>query len=95
MIATGLTMLDPVVARLLSFYAPKFSHPLMYQVFGYGLTDLILVVLLWRPALSARDRRIFLAGVLIFPAAHLAWFTVVQGSLWSPFASWFRTLPLP
>ena len=95
MIATGLTMIDPVVVRLLSFYGPKFSHPLLYQVWGYGLTDLLPVVLAWRPALSAADRRVFLAGVAVFVAAHLAWFTVVQGPLWIPVASWFRNLPLP
>jgi hypothetical protein len=95
MIATGLTMIDPVVVRLLSFYAPPFSHPLLYQVWGYGLTDLLLVALLWRPPLATRDRRIFLAGSAVFLAAHLAWFTVIQGPLWVPVASWFRNLPLP
>jgi hypothetical protein len=94
MIATGLTMIDPVVVRVLSFYAPPFSHPLMYQVFGYGLCDLVLLLLLWRPSLSARNRRIFAAGAAIFPACHLAWFTVVQGPLWAAFTAWFRALPL-
>jgi hypothetical protein len=95
MIATGLTMIDPVVVRLLSFYTPKFSHPLMYQVWGYGLTDLIILGLVWRPALTPRDSRTFVKGIAVFPLAHLAWFTVVQGPLWVPFAEWFRTLPLP
>ena len=94
MIATGLTMIDPVVVRLLSFYTPKFSHPLMYQVWGYGLTDLCILLLLWRPTMTARDRDTFLKGALIFPVAHLAWFTLVQSPLWTPFAYWFRSLPL-
>lgn len=95
MIATGLTMIDPVFVRVLGYYAPPFSHPLMYQVCGYGVTDLMLLLLLWRPAMSARYRRIFLSGVIIFPILHLAWFTVVQGPLWVSFATWFRALPLP
>jgi len=95
MIATGLTMIDPVVVRLLSFYGPKFSYPLMGQVWGYGLTNLCLLALVWRPVILPRDRRIFLSGALAFPVAHLAWFTVVQGPLWRPIAYWFRTLPLP
>lgn len=94
MIATGLTMIDPVFVRVLSFYAPPFSHPLLYQVCGYGLCDVVLLLLLWRPALSDRNRRIFLGGVAMFPACHLAWFTVVQGPLWVAFAAWFRALPL-
>ena len=95
MIATGLTMIDPVVVRLFSFYTPTFSHPLMYQVWGYGLTDFLLLVLLWRPTMRAQDRGVFLRSALLFPIAHLAWFTIVQGPLWTPFAFWFRSLPLP
>jgi hypothetical protein len=95
MIATGLTMIDPVFVRVLGYYGPPFSHPLMYQVCGYGLIDLVLALLLWRPAIPPGNRRLFAAGVLIFPAAHLAWFTVVQGPIWIPFAYWFRSLPLP
>jgi hypothetical protein len=95
MIATGLTMIDPVFVRVLGYYGPSFTHPLMYQVCGYGLTDLLIALLLWRPMISARDRRLFAAGVAIFPVAHVAWFTVVQGPLWVPFAYWFRSLPLP
>jgi hypothetical protein len=30
----------------------------------------------------------------MFPACHLAWFTVVQGPLWVAFTAWFRALPL-
>ena len=94
MIATGLTMIDPVLVRVLSFYAPPFSHPLLYQVCGYGLCDAVLLLLAWYPAISPRNRWIFLGGVAVFPACHLAWFTVVQGPLWTAFAAWFRSLPL-
>jgi hypothetical protein len=94
MIATGLTMIDPVLVRVLSFYTPPFAHPLLYQVCGYGLCDATLLLLAFRPTLSAHHRRIFGAGVAIFPACHLAWFTVVQGPLWVAFTAWFRSLPL-
>ena len=94
MIATGLTMIDPVLVRLIGYYGPALSHPLLYQVFGYGLTDLLLLILVFRPTISAKDRTIFIKGVLIFPIAHLAWFTIVQGPWWVPFATWFRALPL-
>ena len=43
---------------------------------------------------SGGPRWIFLGGVAVFPACHLAWFTVVQGPLWTAFAAWFRSLPL-
>ena len=94
MIATGLTMIDPVLVRVLSFYAPPFAHPLLYQVCGYGLCDAVLLLLVWRPPVSARNRRIFLSGVAVFPACHVAWFTVVQSPLWTVFTAWFRALPL-
>jgi hypothetical protein len=94
MIATGLTMIDPVIVRVLSFYAPPLPHPLLYQVCGYGLCDAVLILLAWRPALSASSRWTFLKGVAAFPACHAAWFTVVQGPQWTAFTAWFRALPL-
>ena len=95
MIATGLPMIDPVLGRVLYYYGPQLANPLHYQLITFGLTDLILVVLLVRPALPRPLLRAFLYPALAFPIAHLAWFTVVQGPGWLPVASWFRSLPLP
>jgi hypothetical protein len=94
MIATGLVLVDPVVGRVLFFYAPPLPHALLYQAITFGSVDLILLALLWRPPLGPRLRRTFMAGAAAFPAAHLGWFTVAQSRLWLPLARWFRALPL-
>lgn len=85
-------MIDPVLGRLIAFHGPPLANPLHYQLITYGLTDVILLALLWRPPLVPRQRRAFAAGAVAFPLAHLGWFTLAQGPLWLPFAAWFRAL---
>lgn len=94
MIATGLTLLDPVVGRVLGFYGPPFPNPLHYQVVTFGLCDLILLALLFRPRMAPRQRRIYALGAAVFPLVHLGWFTFAQRPAWFPIAEWFRGLPL-
>lgn len=95
MIATGLTMIDPVLGRVLYYLAPPISPPLLYQAITFGVADVVLIVLLWRPRMTSGQRRIFAAAAAAFPLAHAAWFTVVQGPAWLPVAAWFRSLSLP
>lgn len=94
MIATGLVLIDPVLGRLIGFYGPPLPHPLLNQAITYGSTDLILLALLWRPRMGARQRLVYAAGAAVFPLAHLGWFTLAQGPRWTSFAAWFRALPL-
>ncbi len=94
MIATGLVLIDPVVGRLIGFYGPPLPHPLVNQAITYGLTDTILLALLWRPRMPPRQRRLFAVGAAAFPLVHLGWFTLAQSPAWVPFAAWFRALPL-
>jgi len=54
-----------------------------------GLVATVLFAVSYLLALTEISR------ILVFPIAHLAWFTVVQGPPWVPFAHWFRALPLP
>ena len=95
MILTGLPMIDPVLGRVLAFYGPAFPNPLLIQAITFGLTDLIILALLWRPQMSTRFRFAYGVPAALFPAAHAAWFTFAQAPAWVPFASWFRGLSLP
>lgn len=95
MILTGLPMIDPVLGRLLFFFCPPLPHPLLYQVITFGITDVVVATLLFLPPLVPRFRTTYAAAAALFPIAHLAWFTFAQGSMWLPFASWFRALPMP
>jgi hypothetical protein len=95
MILTGLPMIDPVLGRVLFFFFAPLPNPLLYQAVTFGLTDLVVAVLLFRPFLVPRLRATYAAAGASFPLLHLAWFTVAQSSAWLPFAAWFRSLPLP
>ncbi len=94
MIATGLTLLDPVVGRILGFYAPPFANPLHYQLVTFGLCDAALLALLWRPPMAPRPRRVFAVGAAVFLLVHLGWFTWAQAPGWWAVAARFRDLPL-
>jgi hypothetical protein len=95
MIATGLPMVDPVLGRVLYFYAPALPHPLLYQAITFGITDLVLAAMLLLPFPAQRMRLRYALPAALFPLMHLAWFTVVQRPAWQPIAAWFRDLPLP
>ena len=95
MVLTGLPMIDPVLGRILFFFGPTVPNPLFYQVITFGLTDLLIAILVFRPFLPLRFRGPFAALGATFPAAHIAWFTLAQSPNWLPLATWFRALPLP
>jgi len=95
MIATGLPMIDPVLGRILFFFAPPLPHPLHYQLLTFAFTDALLFALLLRPPLAPSLRSAFLVPAALFPVSHVAWFTIVQRPEWLPVAAWFRRLPLP
>ena len=95
MICAALTLIDPVLGRILFFYGPALPHPLLYQALTYGLTDLILVALILRERHAAAGRWVFPSMLSLFAAAHAAWFTLAQTAAWTPLAAWFRSLSLP
>ncbi len=95
MILTGLPMIDPVLGRTMFFHLPALPHPLHYQAITFGLTDLVVVALLFVPRATKGVRLAYGLPAALYPAAHALWFTWVQGPGFLPFASWFRSLPLP
>ena len=94
MICTGLTLIDPVVARIAFFHFPPLANPLHYQALGYGLTDLVLLVLIARERGERQGRAAFPLMLAVFATVHVLWFTAAQGPGWLAFVRWFRALPL-
>ena len=94
MIATALVLLDPVGGRVLYYYGPPIANPIHTQLLTFGLADLILLALLWRPRMAPHQRRVFAFGAAVFPLVHVGWFTLAQAPDWRPVAAWFRDLPL-
>ncbi len=92
MVGTALSAIDAVTARLVGFNLPPFADPLMYQVIGFGLTNVVLLGL-WLVD-SGPYRRAFLHLLLIFLPLHLFWFTGAQSATWLAVVRWFRGLPL-
>lgn len=93
MICTALTLIDPVVIRLMFWIDP--TPGWNYQWFTFGLTDLLLVALIWLERHSRAGRRVFPAMLAVFVLAQIpALFSLTEAPLWQSFARWFAALPL-
>lgn len=93
MVCTALTLIDPVVVRLLFWANPTPSWN--YQWLTFGLTDLVLVALIWFDRHSRVGRAVFPAMLAVFVLAQApALFQLTSTPLWQAFARWFAALPL-
>lgn len=94
MICTALTLIDPVVARILGFRFPPLDNDLHYALIGYAITDGILLALLLADARSRPGRAVFGAMLVVFGLVHLGYFTVAQTAAWRILVEGFHALPL-
>jgi hypothetical protein len=88
MVCTALTLVDPVVIRLMFWADP--TPDWNYQWFTFGLTDLVFLVLIWLERNNRAGRMVFPAmlGVFILAQAPaLLGFTL--GPIWQGFARWY------
>ena len=93
MVCTALTLIDPVVIRLLFWADP--TPEWNYQWLTFGLTDLALVVLIWLERHSRVGRMVFPVMLLLFVLAQMPALLGLTGTpLWQAFARWFAALPL-
>jgi hypothetical protein len=93
MTCTALTLVEPIVSRILFFYLPRLPDPRDHQAVSYGLTDAILLVQLARERGQARARWPLPLMLAVFVTAQVLWFTAAGSSDWVRFATWFRELP--
>jgi len=94
MVCTALTMIDPILGRVLFFYLPHLPQEIYYQVITYGLADLILLRLIYAPGDDLYTRWALKTMFPVFLVTHILWFTFAQSAAWMPVARWFRSLPL-
>jgi hypothetical protein len=93
MVCTGLTMIDPVVIRLMFWWDP--TPAWNYQWLTFGLTDLVLVALIWLERHRPTGRSVFPAMLVVFVLAQApALFGLTHAPAWHAFARWFAALPL-
>lgn len=93
MVCTGLTMIDPILARLMFFqwnWQPGWS----YEWITFGLADLILLVLIWLERRRPTGRSVFPVMLVIFVATQLPVVLRTKSDAWHTFVSWFASLPL-
>lgn len=93
MICTGLTLIDPIVIRVM-FWADA-TPTWNYQWLTFGLTDLVLVTLIWLERDAPRGRWVFPTMLVVFVLAQLpALLQLTATAPWQAFAHWFAGLPL-
>ena len=93
MVCTALTLIDPVVIRLMFWAAP--TPTWNYQWLTFGLTDLVLVVLIVLERHSRTGRAVFPAMLAVFVASQApALLELTATRPWQAFARWYAALPL-
>lgn len=89
MAATGLTFVDPVLARLL----PDVGIPNQFVTFA--VTDLILVALIWFERDARRGRWVFPTVLILFVLLQLPVFLgLTDSATWDAFSRWYLSLSL-
>ena len=92
MVCTALTLVDPILARLL-FNHLGVDRP-RWQILTYGFIDLIL---LWLIAWDRKQRRpvtLFPAMLGVFVIAQIPTFFLFETPAWHAFALWYGSLPI-
>ena len=84
-------MIDPAVARI-PIDLP--SIPFSYQVWTFGLTDLILITLIFMERNQKNGREVFPIMLVIFLLFQALNLTSTRSDIWDNFGLWFAKLPL-
>ena len=93
MVCVALTLVDPIVARLLYFTTG--SVPPLMQVATYAMVDAILLALVAADRRAQRPARVYPAMLAVFVAAQWPTFVLPGTAAWRAFAAAFAALPLP
>ena len=93
MVCTGLTLIDPVFARVFYWIHP--SSVMYHQWLTFGLTDLVFVLLIILERRNQRGRWVFPLMLSVFVILQIpALLMLTELPLWQSFAVWFASLPL-
>ncbi len=93
MICTGLTLIDPILIRAMLWIdqTPDWN----YWWLTFGLTDLVLIILIWFERNLTEGRAVFPAMLLVFFLSQSpALFGWTSQAWWQSFAAWYASLPL-
>lgn len=91
MVGTALTLIDPIVVRLMLWMQPVPAWN--YQWFTFLLTDAVLVLLIWLDRNSPRGRWVFPAMLGAFVLIQIPALALLTSTgPWQAFARWFTAL---
>lgn len=94
MLCTGALLIDPALARLLGTRFPPLPWEPLYQLIGFGLTDAVMLLVLFAAPLPPAARRAAIGLVGLVLALNVGWFALAPTEGWRSIANAFRTLPL-
>jgi|SRR5688572_23793942 len=93
MVCTALTLIDPVFIRLLLWANP--NPRVLHQWWTFALTDLVLLILIWRERHARSGRLVFPIMLALFVSAQLVLLLgLYEVPFWAAFVRWFLALPL-
>jgi hypothetical protein len=93
MICTAFTLIDPVVVRLLLWADP--TPDWNFQWLTFGLTDLVILAIIWLERESRSGKWVFPAMLVAFVLSQIpALLGITSLHAWQEFARWFAELPL-
>lgn len=93
MVCAALTLVDPIVARLL-FNGLAMDFPETQGV-TFALVDTILLALIWNDQRQGRPIRVYPAMLAVFIAVQAPTFFLYKLPAWREFAQWYAAVPLP
>ena len=93
MVCTALTLVDPIVARLL--YIGFGIEPPLMQALTYSMIDVTLAILWMRDRRMASNAFVFPGMLALFIVVEIPTFILPDLPAWQGFAKWFAGLPLP
>jgi hypothetical protein len=93
MICTAFTLIDPILIRLCFWIGPNPTWN--YQWLTFGVTDLVILALIFAERNAKRARWVFPAMLVVFVLSQLPALLQWTGAApWQAFARWFQALPL-
>jgi hypothetical protein len=94
MVCTAFTLIDPVVIRLM-FWMGSRTPTWNYQWVTFGLTDLVILSLIFMERRAKSGRKVFPVMLCVFVLAQaVALSGLTFTAPWQAFARWFAALPL-
>jgi hypothetical protein len=92
MLATGMLLIDPIMARILAFWLPQWSDAGEWA--GPLVAGLILLGLIISERRLSAGRHVFPLVLAALTLQLVLFYTLGQSRLWLDFATWFAALPL-